>query len=298
MRILPRNPEHLALALLGVEPQEGQAREGGFELGAAAADLADQGAVLGEMPRRFGEDAAHQVEPVVARRQRHARLVPVFRRQLRHGAGIDIGRVAQDQVIALALQRREEIAAMERDAIAEPMARHVAPRQRQRAGRQVRGIDARAREGERRQDGEATGAGAEIEHALDPARIADRQDAVGQHVADEGARDQRAAIGMEAHAVHVGRAHQIGRGQAQAHARIDQGEQSRALGRGRTQVQVGIEPVDRQAQRFQHQERRLVAGVGRAVAIGQPRRAKAVDGEAEDFTRVSREGLLRAAMPA
>ena len=250
------------------------------------------------MPRRFGEDAAHQVEPVVARGQRHARLVAVFRRQLRHRLGIDIGRVAQDQVIAPAVQRREEIAAMERDAIAEPMARHVAPRQRQRAGRQVGRIDACARKGERRQDRQATGAGAEIEHALDPARIADRQDAVGQHVADEGARDQRPAIGMEAHAVHVGRAHQIGRGQAQAHAGIDQGEQSRPLGRGRPQVQVGIEPIDRQAQRFQHQERRLVAGVGRAVAIGQPRGAKAARRRSERFHPGCRERVCWRGMRA
>ena len=81
-------------------------------------------------------------------------------------------------------------------------------------------------------------------------RIADRQDAVGQHVADEGARDQRAAVDVEAHAVHVGRAHQIGRGQAQAHAGVDQGEQPRALGRGRPEVEIGIEPVDRQPQRL------------------------------------------------
>jgi hypothetical protein len=244
------------------------------------------------MPWRFGEDATHQVESVVARRQRHARLVAVFRRQLRHGTRIDIGRVAQHQVVALALQRREEIAAMKRDAITEPMARNVAPRQRERTGRQVRGIDARPREGQRRQDGEAAGAGAKVEHVLDPARIADRQDAVRQHVANEGTRDQRPTIGVEANAVHVGRAHQVGRGQAQADAGVDQGEQPRALGRGRAQIQVWIEPVDRQTQRFQNQERRLVAGIGRAMAIGQPRSAKALDGEVEDFTEGVERGFV------
>ena len=107
---------------------------------------------------------------------------------------------------------------MERDAVVQAMRPHVAPSQRQRAGRQIGGVDARLREDQRRQDGEAARAGAEVEHAPDLARIADRQHTVGQHVADEGARDQRPPVGMEAHAVHVGRAHQVGRGQTQAHA--------------------------------------------------------------------------------
>ena len=46
--------------------------------------------------------------------------------------------------------------------------------------------------------------------------------AIGQHVANERTRDQRAAVGMEAHAVHVGCPHQIRRRHAQADARIDQ----------------------------------------------------------------------------
>ena len=47
-----RDPEHLALALLGVEPQERQPRKRP-RAAAAAADLAQQRAVLREVPRRF-----------------------------------------------------------------------------------------------------------------------------------------------------------------------------------------------------------------------------------------------------
>jgi hypothetical protein len=125
----------------------------------------------------------------------------------------------------------------------------------------------------------------QIEHALDLSRILDRQHTIGQHVADEGARDQRSAVGMEAHAVHVGRAHQIGRGQAQADARVDQGQQPCALGGCRLEVDIGFEPVDRQSQRLQHQEGRLVAGVGRAVPVGQPRGTEPPHCVPEDFTQ-------------
>jgi len=85
--------------------------------------------------------------------------------------------------------------------------------------------------------------------------------------------------------VHVGRAHQVRRGQTQADAGIDQGQQPGALGRGRLEVEIGVEPVDRQPQRLQHQEGRLVAGVGGAVAVGQPGGAEPSHREPEDFTQ-------------
>jgi len=85
--------------------------------------------------------------------------------------------------------------------------------------------------------------------------------------------------------MHVGRAHEVWRGQTQAHARVDQSQQPGALGRGRLEVEIRLEPVDRQPQRLKHQEGRLVAGVGRAVAVGQPRGAESADREPEDFTQ-------------
>ena len=198
------------------------------------------------MPRRLGEDAAHEVETVVARSQRQARFVSVFGRQLRHAARIDIGRVGDDQVVALLAERLEEIAAMERDAVAQPVRRHIAPRQRQRAGRQIDRVDPGAREGEGGEDRQAPRAGAEVEHTADLARI-DRQRAVEQQIADEGARNQRPPVDVEPHAAHVGGTQQVGRRHAQRDARIDQGQQLRAFGGGRLEVEPRIERVDRQA---------------------------------------------------
>jgi hypothetical protein len=68
------------------------------------------------------------------------------------------------------LQSRKEIAAMQGDAIAEPMQRDVAAGERQRRRRQIDGIDAGAREGECGQDREAARAGAEVEYAPDGRR--------------------------------------------------------------------------------------------------------------------------------
>jgi hypothetical protein len=123
--------------------------------------IAEERAVLREMPRRLSQDAAHQIEPVVARGQRQARLVTVLGWQARHAARIDIGRVAEDEIVAPAGEGLEEIAAMERDAVVQAMRLDVAAGERQSAGRQIGGGDAGLREDQRRQDGEAARAGAD-----------------------------------------------------------------------------------------------------------------------------------------
>ncbi len=123
-------------------------------------------------------------------------------------------------------------------------AKHVAPRQRERAGGEIDRVDRGAWQGQRGEDREAARAGAEIEDAADAPRIADRQGAVRQHVADEGARDQGAPVDMEAHAVHIGRAQQVGSRHAQADPCVDQGEQPRALRLGWSEREPGIDVVD------------------------------------------------------
>ena len=77
-----------------------------------------------------------------------------LRRQLGHAAGIDVGWIAEDEVVAIGAQRLEEIAAMERNAVAQAMTCHVTTRQGERTGRQIDRVDAGMREDQRRQDGE------------------------------------------------------------------------------------------------------------------------------------------------
>ena len=232
-----------------------------------------------------------EVEPVPAGRQCHSGFVPVLGWQAVHAPCIDVGRVADDEVVALSGERREQVAAMECDAIAQPVRRDIASGERQRAGREIDGIDLRGRKGERRQDREAAGTCAEVEHAPDLLRLGDRQGTGHQQVADEGARDQRALVGMEAHPMHVGRAHQIGRGQAQGDAGVDQGEQARLLRLRRAQREPGIDVVDRQAQTLEKQEGCFVDGVGRAVAVGEFCSLEAPDREPEEIAQRVERGF-------
>src|SRR5262249_53388938 len=149
--------------------EKGHALKRGLQCPSSATDLAKQGALPGEMPGRPGQDTAHEVETVIARRQGKPWLVSMLRRQARHAASIDVGRIADDQVVAPPAPGREQIAAMKRDAILQPMAFDIAPRQRQRLGRKVGGIDAGMRKGERSQDGKTARAGTEIEYTANAA---------------------------------------------------------------------------------------------------------------------------------
>ena len=79
-----------------------------------------------------------------------------------------------------------------------------------------------------------------------------------------------------------------------ADPRLDQGQQPRAFGRRRLEVEPRIERVDRQPQRLQHQERRLVDGIGRAVAVGQPRGAEAPHRETEEIAQGDERGFVGA----
>src|SRR5260370_16126373 len=76
-QILARHPEYLALALLGVEPEEGQPRERRFERRTAAADLAEERTVRREVSRRLLHDTANQIQTVIPCGQRQARLMTI-----------------------------------------------------------------------------------------------------------------------------------------------------------------------------------------------------------------------------
>src|SRR5581483_6531491 len=73
--ISARNEKHAVAAMLELNPGDGQSRPARRELRHAAADLADQHAVVGEIGRRLVEDARDDVHAVLAGVERDARLV-------------------------------------------------------------------------------------------------------------------------------------------------------------------------------------------------------------------------------
>src|ERR1700692_4643243 len=68
------DPEHFAVGFFGVEPEQRQLRKGGLQRLAAAADLAQQPTLRGQMPGGLLEDAADDGEPVGAAVKRKLRL--------------------------------------------------------------------------------------------------------------------------------------------------------------------------------------------------------------------------------
>ena len=158
-------PEHLAGALLGVEPQEIEVGPLPSEPVAPAADLAEKPALAGQMIGRPIEDAAHDVETVLAAGQRHRRLMAIFGRQRGHGVSAHIRRVGEDQVVAPAGDRSVEVAGMEGDAVPVGTGVDVDAGDLQGRGRQLDGVDRGAREQAGGHNGKAARTGTEVEHA-------------------------------------------------------------------------------------------------------------------------------------
>ena len=74
----------------------------------------------------LGEDAAHQIEPVGAAGVGNARLGRILGREGRQRLGADVGRIGQDEIVAPAGVRREQIRLHERDALSQAVVAHVA----------------------------------------------------------------------------------------------------------------------------------------------------------------------------
>ena len=162
---------------------------------------------------------------------------------------------------------------MQRDAVGKAAGLDVVGRHRGGILRQLHRVDHRVRKDVGGEDGEAARAGAEVEHPLDRLEVADQRalgaEQVGaeQQLADEGARDDHPRVDRERHALDIGAADQIGRPAGARHPPSIRPSRWQPLGAGEAGVEPGRDVVDRQVQRFQDEERRLVErGLG-AVAI-------------------------------
>ena len=88
---------------------------------------------------------------------------------------IDIGRIGDDQVVALAAERLEQVAAVQRDAVFEPVIGDIARGDLERVLGDIDRIDRGIGKMPRGEDRKAAGAGAEIEHAFDRGGIVDQR---------------------------------------------------------------------------------------------------------------------------
>ena len=109
-----------------------------------------------------------------------------------------------------------------------------------------------------------------------------REEVAGQQFADIGARHDHPFVDMEGDAADIGAAEEIGRRLARRDACLDQIGEALALGQDEPGVEERIELVDRKLQGLEHDEGRLVEGIGRAVAIDEAGSVETADREAEE----------------
>ena len=132
---------------------------------------------------------------------------------------IDIGRIGNDQVVALSAERPEQVAPMQPDAVFKTIIGDVARGDLERVLRNIHRVDPRIRKLPRGEDRQTARAGAEVEHAFDALR--DRRSAKPpssslaaevriQQFADEGARHDHALVDIERQAAHVDLVDEIG----------------------------------------------------------------------------------------
>ena len=295
--------EHFACGLLRVEPDERQLGEFAAETLAAAAGLAHERALRAQMIRRAAQDAAHNVEPVRSAGMRDPWFGRIFGRKVGERLSVDVRRVGENEVVALALERGEEIALDESHARLKPMLLDIAPGDLERVRREVNGVDQRMGKDTRGEDGERAPASAEVEDALFLVGVAGQRVVFGERgheeFADEAARHDHALVNIERHALDVGAVHEIGGGLAGRDARLDQRVEPLALAPQELGVGERIERIDREMEGFENEEGRFVDRVRRAVAESEASGAKAADGITKPVARrqEERDALVGLAHP-
>src|SRR5882672_10504540 len=96
----------------------------------------------------------------------------------------------------LAFQRGEQIGAEQANPASQTVLENVSPGDDQRGGRDIRGVDAGAPKCARSENGEAAGAGAQVEHA--PRRPAQpRPQAIAEQLREMRARHDDATVDIE-----------------------------------------------------------------------------------------------------
>ncbi|MNP43099.1 hypothetical protein D3C76_1368990 [compost metagenome] len=163
--LLCRQHEYTVPAALEFQPSKVHFRVQRFDVHLAIADFDDQQALLGQVIRRFGQHAPHQVQAVVATGQAQFRLMVVLIRHVGEILGIDIRRVGQDQVEALPWQAIETIALHGVDTLVDSVALDVLVRHLQRFEGQVGQHHFSVLELVGASDTDAAGAGAQVENS-------------------------------------------------------------------------------------------------------------------------------------
>ena len=226
----------------------------------------------------FPEDATGDIQPVLARPQRHRRFMTKLLGEHRHCLGIDIGRIGEDEIVFCFSNGREEIAPEQVNPRFQPVIPDVFRRERGRLRREFNSVYNGIREGMRGEDRETAAARAEIEHAGDALGIVDQslrpagaiEQRREQEIRNVGARHNGAGVRAEGKAVEIGSTGEIGRRNALFDAQRQPFAQHRLLAQREPGVGESVEVVDREIEAFEDEKRSLIQRRSRAVAVVQP----------------------------
>src|SRR5690349_15702429 len=128
------------------------------------------------MPTRLTQDDPHGVEAGAASSERDSRLVAILGRQALELAPPHVGRVRDDDIVALPAQRAEVVGFQKPHPPAEAVATDVGTGNFQRFLGDIHGIDLRTRKRFCAGDRNTTRAGPYIEYATHPPRIDPRRE--------------------------------------------------------------------------------------------------------------------------
>src|ERR1700693_1101935 len=165
MQLLRGQQKYSAAAALELQPRERQLRKRPAHGALRIARLDDEDAPRLKVAPRIAQNDPNRVESPAPGREGDPRLVPVLGGQRKKLPCADIGRVADDDIVAPAAKRAEMIGLEQTHSVREPVPMHVAARDLKRRCAQLERINARARECVRAGDRDASGAGAHVEHA-------------------------------------------------------------------------------------------------------------------------------------
>ena len=195
-------------------------------MGAFVANFQHQNGVFGHVGGRCAQQSADKVHAIDATGdvavERQCGFGPEFRRQLGHAVGIDIGRVAQNQVVRATVVG-QAVALVQDDALVQTMAFHIDAGHFQRLGTDVRGLHHDIGVNQRGQHGQAAVAGAEVQYPVGGLVEPVIQVAFDQHLGNQRARHNGALIHVKRHALQPGFMGQVGGG----FAGLDAGFQKR-----------------------------------------------------------------------
>ena len=175
-----------------------------------------------QMPSRPAQNHRYGVESFTPTRERHRGFMPVLCRQSLQLPRAHVGRIAHDDIVPSSPQAAEQVCANGGHAAGQSVPADVAAGDGESGCRDIGGIDSRAWKCVRARDGDATGAGPDVEHPLDPCRLDPRPESRDDQLGDRRTRHQDAFIDVKLESRKPHAPHQVRGWPAFLDASIDQ----------------------------------------------------------------------------